>query len=65
MVAGLSAAPLPRLLDTKGICQELGVKRTVAERIIEKVPKQQIPGCRKLLVRRSDVLRLLDENLKD
>ena len=35
----MSAGPLPALLDTKGICDELGVKRTVAERIIEKAPR--------------------------
>ena len=56
---------LPQLLDTRGLQQELGVKRSVAEAIIRHVPKQEIPGCRRLLVRREDVERFLAENLKD
>jgi hypothetical protein len=55
---------LPELIDARGIQQEMGVKRTIAERIIEQVPKQTIPGVRRLLVRRSDVQRFLDENLQ-
>jgi len=56
---------LPKLLDTKGICDELGVKRSVAEAIIRKIPKQEIPGCRRLLVRRDDVLALLEKNRRE
>ncbi len=59
------SAALPELIDVRGIQEEMGVKRTVAERIIENIPKQQIPGVRRLLVRRSDVQKFLDENLKD
>ena len=59
-----AAAPLPELLDTKGLCDELGIKRTIAERIIEQIPKQEIPGVRRLLVRRSDVQAFLDQHLK-
>lgn len=58
-------ASLPELIDVRGIQEEMGVKRTVAERIIEHIPKQQIPGVRRLLVRRSDVQAFLDQNLKD
>jgi hypothetical protein len=61
----VSARPLPQLLDTRALMEELGVKRSVAEAIIRKVPKQQIPGNRKLYVRRQDVEKLLAENLKD
>lgn len=56
---------LPQLLDTKGLCDELKVKRSVAEAIIRKVPKQEIPGCRRLLVRRDDVLAFLEHNRKE
>ena len=58
------SAALPELIDVRGIQEEMGVKRTVAERIIEQIPKQQIPGVRRLLVRRSDVQKFLDENMK-
>jgi hypothetical protein len=58
------SAALPELVDVRGIQEELGVKRTVAERIIEQIPKQEIPGVRRLLVRRSDVQKFLDDNLK-
>lgn len=59
------SATLPELIDVKGIQEELNVKRTVAERIIEQIPKQQIPGVRRLLVRRSDVQAFLDQHLRD
>lgn len=59
------SAPLPELLDTRTIAEELGVKRAVAEAIIRRLPKQEIPGCRRLFVRRDHVHRLLAENLKD
>lgn len=58
------SAVLPELIDVRGIQEEMGVKRTVAERIIENIPKQEIPGVRRLLVRRSDVQKFLDANLK-
>lgn len=59
------SAALPELIDVRGIQEEMNVKRTVAERIIEQIPKQQIPGVRRLLVRRSDVQAFLDQHLKD
>lgn len=55
---------LPQLLDTRGICDELGVKRAIAEAIIRKIPKQEIPGCRRLFVRRDDVLAFLEQHRK-
>lgn len=56
---------LPRLMSTRQIMDELGVTRAKAEAIIRSIPKQEIPGCRALLVRRDDVLRVLDQHLKD
>lgn len=66
-MAAVTVAPsqLPELIDARGIQTEMGVKRTVAERIIEQIPKQHIPGVRRLLVRRSDVQAFLDRNLQD
>lgn len=60
----MAARALPKLLDCRGIQEELGVKQSVAEAIMRRIPKQHIPGNRKVFVRRSDVERLLDENLK-
>lgn len=55
---------LPRLMDTKALMEELGVRRNVAEQIIRSVPKVEIPGKRKLFVRESDVRRFLDEQTR-
>ncbi len=52
---------LPALLDCRGIMDELGVKRATAEAIMQRVPRVEFPGLRKVFVRRSDVLRLIEE----
>jgi hypothetical protein len=49
------------LLDAKALRAELGVSRAAAEAIMRHVPKVEIPGLRKVFVRRDDVRRLLDE----
>lgn len=59
------SATLPRLMDTRRLMAELDISRATAERIIRHIPKQEIPGCRKLLVRRADVERFLAENVKE
>jgi hypothetical protein len=53
--------PLPELLDAKHLTDELGVTRAAAEAIMRQLPVVQIEGLRKTYVRRSDVLRLLEE----
>jgi hypothetical protein len=53
--------PLPELLDCKHLASELGVTRAAAEAVMRCVPVVQIEGLRKTYVRRSDVLRLLEE----
>jgi hypothetical protein len=55
--------PLSELLDTRRLMDELGVKRSTAEAIMRAIPLQAVPGVRKLYVRRSDVVRFLDDNL--
>jgi hypothetical protein len=55
---------LPRLIDQRGIAEELGVTRAAAERIMCLVPKVHVPGLRKVYVRRDDVLRVLDEGTR-
>jgi hypothetical protein len=54
--------PLPQLLDAKGLQAELGVTRAAAQKIIEQLPVVQLPGLRKIYVRRPDVERLLAEH---
>lgn len=44
-----------RLLDCAGIARELGVSRTVAEKIMHRLPKIELPDVRKTYVRRADV----------
>jgi hypothetical protein len=54
--------PLPQLLDVKALRAELGVSRAAAEAIMRQLPTVQLPGLRKVYVRRSDVARLLEES---
>ena len=54
--------PLPELLDVKALRAELGVSRAAAEAIMRPLPIVQLPGLRKVYVRRSDVVRLLEES---
>jgi hypothetical protein len=51
--------PLPKLLDAKQLASELGVTRSAAEKIMQALPIVQVPGLRKVYVRRSDVDALL------
>ena len=53
---------LPRLLDCRGIRDELGVSRAAAEAIMRQLPKVVVPGLRKVYVRREDVLRLVNRS---
>jgi hypothetical protein len=52
--------PLPQLLDAKHLAQELGVTRAAAEKIMQALPIVQVPGLRKVYVRRPDVEGLLE-----
>jgi hypothetical protein len=52
--------PLPKLLDAKHLAAELGVTRAAAEKVMQALPIVQVPGLRKVYVRRSDVERLLE-----
>jgi hypothetical protein len=52
--------PLPELLDCKTLQAELGVTRAAAEKIMQALPIVQIPGLRKVFVRRPDVEQLLE-----
>jgi hypothetical protein len=56
---GVSEA-LPQLLDAKHLAAELGITRAAAEAIIRQLPIVQVPGLRKVYVRRPDVEKLLE-----
>lgn len=52
--------PLPLLLDAKHLAAELGVTRAAAEKMMQSLPIVQVPGLRKVYVRRPDVEALLE-----
>jgi hypothetical protein len=52
--------PLPELLDAKGLEGELGITRAAAEALMRQLPIVQVPGLRKVYVRRADVIALLE-----
>lgn len=58
----MTVRELPRLIDCAGLQRELGVKRTASEAIMRQLPKVQIPGVKKVYVRRADVDNLLQRN---
>ena len=51
---------LPQLLDAKHLAVELGVTRAAAEKMMQSLATVQVPGLRKVYVRRADVERLLE-----
>ena len=51
---------LPELLDAKGLRDELGVTRGVAESLMRRLPLVVFEGVRKVYVRRRDVAALID-----
>jgi hypothetical protein len=53
---------LPELLDSKALQAELGVSRSVAERLMEQVPIVRFDGIRKAYVLRADVEALVEQS---
>ena len=58
------AERLPRLIDRRGIADELGVTKAAAERIMRQLPKVHIAGLRKVYVKRDDVRRLIEQGTR-
>lgn len=54
---------LAGLYDCARLARDLGISRRAAEAIMRRVPKQHVPGLRKVYVRGADVQALLDENV--
>lgn len=65
MTAPAVAAPLELtgLYDCARLARELGITRAAAEAIMRAVPKQHVPGLRKVYVRAEAVAALLNENV--
>lgn len=55
---------LQGLYDCARLARDLGISRAAAEAIMREIPKQHVPGLRKVYVRGADVQALLDENLR-
>lgn len=51
--------PLPKLLDSKKLQEELGITRAAAETLMRRIATVHIEGLRKVYVRRSDVAAYL------
>lgn len=55
---------LAGLYDCARLARDLGISRRAAEAIMRQLPKQHVPGLRKVYVRGADVQTLLDENVR-
>lgn len=55
---------LAGLYDCARIARELGISRSVAERIMQQVPKQLVPGVRKNYARGGDIEAFLNEHVR-
>lgn len=55
---------LQGLYDCARLARALGISRAAAERIMQQVPKQTIPGLRKNYARGTDIQTFLDEHVK-
>jgi len=56
---------LEGLYDCARLSRELHISRKVAEALMRRCPKQQVPGARKVYVRADHVQQVLDVNLVD
>jgi hypothetical protein len=54
-----AGAPLPGLIDQRGLQRELGVGEATAERIFQSVPLVRFPQLRRVFAYRQDVLDLM------
>lgn len=53
------------LYDCARLARTLGISRKAAETIMRHVPKQHVPGLRKVYVRGYDVQSFLDQHVRD
>lgn len=53
---------LPELVDRKRLAEEMGVSRATIDTIFRLVPVVALPGLRKPMVRRADVLELIEQS---
>lgn len=55
---------LQGLYDCARLARDLGISRKAAEKIMFELPKQYVPGLRKVYVRGGDVQTLLDKHVR-
>lgn len=55
---------LQGLYDCARLAATLGISRKAAEKIMFELPKQYVPGLRKVYVRGGDVQTLLDQHVR-
>jgi len=55
---------LPQLLDCRALRLELGISRAAAEAVMRQLPIVELPGLRKVWVRRDDVAHLIDASTR-
>lgn len=55
---------LQGLYDCARIVRELGMTRKCAEKLMQGLPQQHVPGLAKRYVRAGDLQKRLDENLR-
>ena len=60
--AASESTALPKLLDRKTLAAEMGLPRSAVDVVFRSLPVVALPGLRKPMVRREDVLRLLEES---
>lgn len=53
---------LPQLLDRRALAEETGLPRSAIDAVFRACPTIHLPGLRKPLVRRTDVLELLERS---
>ena len=51
---------LPHLLDRKALAEETGLPRSAIDAIFRALPVVTFPDCRKVFVKRQDVLDLIE-----
>lgn len=55
---------LQGLYDCARLAATLGISRKAAERIMQQIPKQTVPGLRKNYARAADIQAFLDEHVR-
>lgn len=63
-MTGALGLELQGLYDCARLARDLGISRSAAERIMFSLPKQYVPGLKKVYVRGADVQAFLDQHVR-